>query len=218
MCLISSLGEPELPVSGPVVHLIDDDQDLLDSMRLLLVTEGFEVKTYASGSDFVAQAPVGGTGCIVTDVQMPGINGLDLLTHSAMQKLALPVILITARANVPLAVRAMKLGAADVIEKPFRPDALISMIRDALLRGGASAPQEEVNAEREARFALLSRRESEVLFRLVEGQSNKAIGIGLGISPRTVEVHRANVMRKTGASSFSDLIRRVFAIERTRRG
>ena len=143
------------------------------------------------------------------------MNGLELLAHAAMRELSLPVIVITGHADVGLAVRAMKLGAVDVIEKPFRPGALISVVRDALLLGQASAWRADPTAERQARLALLSRRESEVLFRLVDGQSNKAIAVALGISHRTVEVHRANVMRKTGASSFSDLIRKVFTLERT---
>jgi two-component system, LuxR family, response regulator FixJ len=190
-----------------IVHVIDDDDDVRDSVRLFLTTEGFEVKTYPSAIDFLAQWNIKEPGCVVTDVRMPGMSGLDFLAHVAERGLAFPVILITAHADVPLAVRAMKLGAVDLIEKPFRPEDLIGVVRDVVSREIDDASRTAARAEFRSRLAGLSRRESEVLAGLVEGQSNKAIAQELGISPRTVEVHRANVMRKTKASSLSDLVR-----------
>jgi two-component system response regulator FixJ len=202
-----------LAVGNQVVHVIDDDEDVRDSLRLFLTAEGFEVRTYSSATSFIANLTRNEGGCVVTDVRMPGMNGLDLLAHAATVRLMLPIIVITAHADVPLAVRAMKLGAVDLIEKPFPPEALIAVVREALNRAQRNTSQSDASAER---LASLTPRETEVLFRLVDGHSNKAIAQELGISPRTVEVHRANVMRKTGAASFSELVRMFFAAERMR--
>ena len=117
-----------------MVHVIDDDDDVRDSVRLFLTTEGFDVRTYASAIDFLAKMNPNEWGCVVTDVRMPGMSGIDFLAHVAARRLSLPIIVITGHADVPLAVRAMKLGAVDLIEKPFRPDALISVVRAALDR------------------------------------------------------------------------------------
>jgi len=198
-----------------VVHVIDDDDDVRESVRLFLTTEGFDARTYASAADFLAKMNPNESGCVVTDVRMPGMSGIDFLAHVAARRLSLPIIVITAHADVPLAVRAMKLGAVDLIEKPFRPDELISVVRDALDRERDDASRSAARAEVQARLAALSPRESEVLFRLIDGQSNKVIAQELGISPRTVEVHRANVMRKTKAANFSELIRTFLGAERT---
>jgi two-component system, LuxR family, response regulator FixJ len=197
-----------------VVHVIDDDDDVRDSVRLFLTTEGFDVRTYASATDFLAKMNPNEWGCVVTDVRMPGMSGIDFLAHVAARRLSLPIIVITGHADVPLAVRAMKLGAVDLIEKPFSPDALISVVRTALDRE-RDASRDGARAELQARLAVLSPRETEVLFRLVDGRSNKVIAQELGISPRTVEVHRANVMRKTNSANFSELIRTFLGAERT---
>jgi two-component system response regulator FixJ len=198
-----------------VVHVIDDDDDVRESVRLFLTTAGFDVRTYASAAEFLAKMNPNESGCVVTDVRMPGMSGIDFLTHVAARRLSLPIIVITAHADVPLAVRAMKLGAVDLIEKPFRPDTLVSVVRDALDRERDGASRSSTRAESQARLAALSPRESEVLFRLIDGQSNKVIAQELGISPRTVEVHRANVMRKTKAANFSELIRTFLGAHRT---
>ena len=207
-------------MSTRTVHVIDDDDAIRDSVQLFLVNEGLEVKTYASAPEFLAAldaAPV--EGCVVTDVRMPGMSGMELLEHLAAHSLSLPVVVVTGHADVPLAVRAMKKGAVDLLEKPFRADDLISAVRKALLSGKGThtseANTQEANAQDAlARLAALSVRENEVLDRLIRGQPNKIIAYEMGISPRTVEVHRANVMKKTQAGSLSELIRMFLNVER----
>jgi two-component system response regulator FixJ len=194
-------------VSGPlVVHLIDDDETLRDSVQGFLVGEGLEVVSYASADGFLAAVDSLAAGCVVTDMRMPGMSGMELLTEIGRLGLALPVIVITGHADVALAVQAMKNGAVDLLEKPFRGDDLIEAIRRALALDRA-AQVVAATPKTRGRLAMLTAREAEVLDRLVRGQSNKIIAHEMGISPRTVEVHRANLMRKTEARSFSELIR-----------
>ena len=196
---------------GHTVHVIDDDDALRDSVRLFLVNEGLEVNTYASASEFLQGLSAETTGCVLTDVRMPGMSGMELLAHITERGSALPVIVITGHADVPLAVRAMKQGAVDLLEKPFRAEDLIAAVRRALaLRTGAAGNGKDV----QARLAALSARENEVLDRLIRGQPNKIIAYEMGISPRTVEVHRANVMKKTQAGSLSELIRMFLKVSR----
>lgn len=200
----------------PVVHVIDDDDALRDSIRMFLANEGLEVKTYGSADAFLAgldSAPA--TGCVVTDVRMPGMSGMDLLAEIAKMGLALPVIVVTGHADVPLAVRAMKKGAVDLLEKPFQADDLIDAVRRALEVGRDSQKNALSALEAQARLATLTGRETEVLDRLVRGQPNKIIAYEMGISPRTVEVHRANVMKKTQAGSLSELVRMFLNLERS---
>ena len=197
-----------------VVHVIDDDDALRDSVRLFLVNEGLSVRTYASATDFLDGLDSAPAGCVVTDVRMPGMSGMDLLAHIAGKGLALPVIVVTGHADVPLAVRAMKQGAIDLLEKPFQADELIGAVRRALALGKDSQANEADTQEILARLATLSVRENEVLDRLIKGQPNKIIAYEMGISPRTVEVHRANVMKKTQAGSLSELVRMILNVDR----
>ncbi len=198
-----------------VVHVIDDDETLRDSVRMFLVAEGLEVKTYASADGFLAALDPAPSGCIVTDVRMPGMSGMDLLGEIARRGLALPVIVVTGHADVPLAVRAMKDGAVDLLEKPFQGDDLVDAVRRALAVGRSSHLSPLSATEAQARLAALTARETEVLDRLERGQTNKVIAHEMGISQRTVEVHRANVMRKTQAGSLSELIRIFLDVDRT---
>ncbi len=202
-----AVGPPGAPrMTAPLVHVIDDDEPLRDSIRMILAHEGLTAATYASADAFLA-APAALTGCVVTDVRMPGMSGMELLTRIAALKLALPVILLTGHADVALAVDAMKKGAVDFLEKPFKGEDLIEAVRRALKVGRDSQRVALTSQEAHARLASLTARETEVLDRLVKGQPNKVIAFEMGISPRTVEVHRANVMKKTQAGSLPDLVR-----------
>ncbi len=188
-------------------HVIDDDQAVRESIEFLLRSAQLTVKTYETASAFLAVAPTVGSGCIITDVRMPGISGIDLLRRLKEMGIGLPVIVITGHGDVPLAVEAMKFGALDFLEKPFDDDVLLASVRSALDRSEASAQLETERAEIRARIAALTNREHEVLDGLVAGHPNKIIAFDLKISPRTVEIYRANVMTKMKAASLSELVR-----------
>jgi len=187
------------------VVVIDDDEAVLDSLRVLLEAEGFEVETFDRAGAFLERAKRRSPGCLVTDVRMPDMDGLELLQALSGRGPLPPVIVITGHGEVPLAVQAMKLGAHDFIEKPFDPHALLTSIRDALATGARPATMTDPAILR--RIELLTPREREVLEQLVIGRSNKMIARELTISPRTVEIHRARVMEKIGAESLSQLVR-----------
>jgi two-component system response regulator FixJ len=196
------------------VHVIDDDEAVRDSLAFLLTTAGFDVRTHASATDFLALGPEVEFGCIVTDVRMPGLSGLDLLKAIRQRDPPLPVVVITGHADVALAVEAMKLGAVDFIEKPFDDDLLIEALEAARNRlGSGSTGRQGLRSVVVERIATLSERERQVLDGLVAGKANKVIAGDLGISPRTVEVYRANVMTKMAARSLSDLVRQALAVE-----
>lgn len=192
-----------------LVHVIDDDEAMRESLSFLLDTVGLPARTYESAASFLTQVDGLDSGCIVTDVRMPDMSGLDLVQRLKERGVPLPVIVITGHGDVPLAVQAMKAGVVDFLEKPFDDDTLLSAIRSAL--DSASPTQAPRDHEQAARFqaltAGLSPREQEVLEGVVAGKANKVIAQELGISPRTVEVYRANVMTKTGAASLSELVR-----------
>ena len=196
-----------------IIHLIDDDDDLRESVKLFLEQEGFAVRDYPSATEFLRGLTKDEQGCVVTDVRMPGMSGEQLLESLVERKIALPVIVITGHADVPLAVRAMKLGAVDLLEKPFRADHLVAAIRRALELQTSSEIDPRI-LEIRSRLATLSPREHDVLQKLVQGQPNKVIAHEMGISPRTVEVHRANLMKKTNAGSLSELLRMVLSLDR----
>jgi two-component system response regulator FixJ len=188
-------------------HVIDDDQAVRESIEFLLRSARLTVKTYETASAFLAVASTIGSGCVITDVRMPGMSGIDLLRRLKEMGIGLPVIVITGHGDVPLAVEAMKFGAVDFLEKPFNDDVLLASVRSALDRSEASAQLETERAEIRARIALLTNREHEVLDGLVAGHPNKIIAFDLKISPRTVEIYRANVMTKMKAASLSELVR-----------
>ena len=189
------------------VHVIDDDEAVRDSLAFLLKSARIDVRTYDSATAFLATLPTVSGGCIVSDVRMPGISGVDLLRRLRDLKIALPVIVITGHGDVQLAVEAMKIGAADFIEKPFDDDVLLAAIKSALDRSQKNAQHDADRSNLHEKLATLSSREREVLEGLVAGKPNKIIAFDLGISPRTVEIYRANVMTKMSASSLSDLVR-----------
>jgi two-component system response regulator FixJ len=199
----------------PVVHVVDDDDAVRDSLGFLLETEGFSVRSYESAPQLLAEASRLAAGCIVTDVRMPEMSGLELVRRLNALGVDLPIVVMTGHADVPLAVEAMKAGVVDFIEKPFDQDVMLAAVRAALSRDPAGPRREdpEVAAIR-GRIAALSGREAEVLERLVAGKPNKIIAYELGISPRTVEVYRANVMTKMQAASLSELVRMTLLTER----
>jgi two-component system response regulator FixJ len=196
-----------------MVHVIDDDEAMRDSLAFLLDTAGVAVRTYDSATGFLDQDGAKAAGVIVSDVRMPGMNGLELVTRLKTLGSTTPIIVITGHGDVPLAVAAMKAGVTDFLEKPFDDEALLGAIRAA--QEQASQAQRD-HGERErlkAIFDSLSPREREVLEGIVDGKLNKTIAFELGISPRTVEVYRANVMSKTGARGLSELVRMVLLAE-----
>ena len=191
----------------PAVHVIDDDEAVRQSLAFLLGAAGIEVRTYESAVAFLKAAPAAEVGCVVTDVRMPEVSGIELLRRLKELGLEVPVILITGHGDVPLAVEAMKIGAADFLEKPFDDEVLLTSVRSALDRHGRDSRRQAERAQIEARLAALSNRERDVLDGLLVGQANKQIAFSLGISPRTVEIYRANLMTKMEAASLSDLVR-----------
>jgi two-component system response regulator FixJ len=195
-----------MPVSS-VVHVIDDDEALRESLAFLLATAHLTVRTYESATLFLDALTQAEPGCIITDVRMPGISGVELLRRLKSLQAGFPVIVITGHGDVPLAVEAMKLGAVDFLEKPFEDDALLAAVQSALGRREHDARRVAEKAETCERIASLSARERQVLEGLVAGHPNKTIAFDLGISPRTVEIYRANVMTKMNAASLSDLVR-----------
>jgi two-component system response regulator FixJ len=193
-----------------VVHVIDDDDAVRESLQFLLESADFTVAIYESAPAFLQARPtIPLRGCVLTDVRMPGMTGIELLRALRGEGLDLPVIVMTGHGDVPLAVEAMKSGAADFIEKPFDDERLISALRMALAADTEHEARNREAAEIRHRFDILSAREHEVLEGLVAGHPNKIIAYQLGISPRTVEVYRANVMQKMQAGSLSELVRMV---------
>ena len=183
------------------------------SLTMLLTVEGYEVRAFESARKFLDMIEQDDCGCLVTDVRMPGMSGLDLLAEMKERSVSMPAILITAHGNIPLAVAAMTRGAVDFFEKPFDSDALLVSIRSALTRTDGRRPSEAETKMIRARFVTLSKREKEVLACLLDGQSHKIIAHALGISARTVEVHRANLMGKTHATSLAELVKMAMAIQ-----
>lgn len=195
-----------------VVHLIDDDEDVRRSTSFLLGTAGFAVRVHESALRFLEALAELQPGCILTDVRMPGMDGLELQRKLREMGNTMPVIVMTGHADVPLAVQAMKAGAVDFIEKPFEDESLLAAVRLALqsFAGSRSNPETEGI---QARLASLSPRERQVLEGLMAGHPNKTIAYDLGLSPRTVEVHRANIMTKMGAHSLPELVRMTMLVK-----
>jgi two-component system, LuxR family, response regulator FixJ len=205
-------------MNSGVVHVIDDDAAMRDSLSFLLESADLNARTYESAIAFLDDLKSLEPGCILTDVRMPQMSGLELIARLKALGVALPVIVMTGHADVPLAVQALKEGAIDFIEKPFDDDRLLDAVR-AALEAGRRRRQEAVELDAiTARLATLTPREHEVLGGLVAGHPNKTIAYDLGTSPRTIEVHRARVMEKMQARSLADLVRMVLAIERAGQG
>jgi len=208
---------PGYGMSDEYVFVVDDDADIRDSMRLLLEVAGFKVRNYTSARQFLDDdSPK--NGCLVADIRMPDMSGLELQEEVAKRHLDLPVIIMTGHGDVPLAVRAMKAGAVDFLEKPFDDEKMLSSVRRALEIGSRARSRNAEAVAAKNLLASLTPRERGVLDKLVQGRSNKVVAYELGISPRTVEIHRAHIMGKMDATSLSDLVRVVLAAEQASNG
>jgi len=203
-------GHPDTPPAGTagLVYVVDDDEAVRDSMRWLLEANGFQVSSFASAEEFLARLPdPEPVACLLLDVRMPGMSGLELHEELVRRGSALPLIFITGHGDVPMAVSRMKKGAHDFLEKPFSDVQLRQLVSDCLAR--ATAAQRELRSDRDAseRIERLTGRERQVLELIVAGRLNKQIADDLGISIKTVEAHRANIMDKLGARTMADLMR-----------
>ena len=199
-----------MDIGDYTVHIVDDEEAVRKSLAFMLTMAGFTVRVHASATDFLTAAPSIRRGCLITDLRMPDLNGVELLRELRNIGAALPAIVVTGHGDVPMAVDAMKAGALDFIEKPFEEDVLIDAIHRAAAELERSADGQDVAAIR-ARLEQLTEREREVLQGVVAGHANKTIAYDLDISPRTVEVHRANVMAKMEARSLPELVRMAMA-------
>jgi two-component system response regulator FixJ len=197
-----------------LVHVVDDDASVRDSLALLLESAGFTVRTYDSAAAFLRAASDLTAGCVLTDVQMPELNGLELQRRMSELDIRLPVIVMTGHGDVPIAVEALKAGAVDFLEKPFEEQHLLAAVASAIAVSQVAHDEAAAVAGIAARIATLTPRERQVLDHLVAGQPNKTIAYDLGSSPRTVEVHRARVMEKMGARSLPELVRMTIAVDR----
>jgi len=191
----------------PTVFIVDDDQAMRSSLKWLIESIGMQVKTYGSADEFLNSYFPGRAGCLLLDVRMPGKSGLELQAHLAREDSRLPVIIITGHGDVSMAVKAMKSGAVDFIEKPFHDEELLTSIRNALEFDEKRRVLQSRRAEIAVRLAELTPREHEVMEMVTEGRANKEIATVLGVSAKTVEAHRARVMDKMGASSLAELVR-----------
>jgi two-component system response regulator FixJ len=192
---------------APTVFIVDDDDGVRDSIRALLESADHLVQDFAAPRLFLAAYRPEWKGCLVADLRMPDMDGLELQHEMTRRKISLPVIIVTGHGDVPLAVRAMRAGALDFIEKPFEDDVLLASVDRAFQIGDQARMQNPDARAMQEKLAHLTPRENEVLMQLVAGHPNKVIAYKLSISPRTVEVHRANVMEKMQARSVSDLVR-----------
>lgn len=191
----------------PVIYVIDDDEAVRHSLEFLLKTTGMAVRGFDSATAFFEVLPQVRCGCIITDVRMPDVTGIDLLRRVKELGIDVPVIVITGHGDIALAVEAMKIGAVDFLEKPFEDDVLLAAVQSALSHTADTAQRNAELTEIRNKLAGLSNRERQVLEGLVAGKANKAIAFDLGISPRTVEIYRANLMTKMAANSLSDVMR-----------
>ncbi len=199
--------------SAPTVHVVDDEPDVRDSLSMLMRSVGYETKVYESGRDFLERLRPGSPGCVLIDVRMPGMSGLEVQEHMVADGAELPAIIMTGHGDVPMAVRAMKAGAFDFIEKPFNDQLILDRVGEAVERSlrGVDTRAERVLAA--THFAALTAREREVMAGIVSGRLNKVIADELGLSVRTIEIHRAHIMEKMQARSVSALVRMAILLE-----
>lgn len=196
-----------------LVHLVDDDESVRRSVGFMLKTSGFRVQPYGSGAELLKEARTLDPGCILLDIRMPGMDGLEVQAALKEAGVSFPVIIMTGHGDVPLSVKAMKAGAVDFIEKPFEKTTLLSSLDEGFRRLARKEATGERRKDAEVRLQALTSRERDVLDGLAQGLPNKTIAYDLGISPRTVEIHRANLMTKLGVRSLSEALRIAFAAQ-----
>lgn len=194
-------------MSSGTVHVVDDDASIRDSLHVLLEASGFSVMTYKTATEFLIAAPFIAGGCVVTDIRMPHLSGLELQERLSSREVRLPVIVMTGQGDVPLAVRAMKAGAVDFLEKPFEDEQLIDAVERALQQSRTAEESERLAAAATRKLSELTPREREVFELLIAGLSTKAIANRLSASPRTIEVHRARVFGKLDADTLPEIVR-----------
>lgn len=195
------------------VFVVDDDQAMRSSLKWLIESVGLYVESFAAAADFLDRYYPGRAGCLLLDVRMPGMSGLELQEHLNSKQIEIPTIVITGHGDVPMAVRAMKAGAIDFIEKPFNDEVLLDAIRRALAVEETRRDRQSERAELAARLAQLTPREREVMTMVTDGLSNKEIANELGVSAKTIEAHRARVMEKMQASSLAELVRMALTVQ-----
>ena len=198
---------------GPTVYVVDDDETFRRSLRWLLESVGLAVATYATAGEFLGAYRAGDPGCLVLDVRMPGMSGLQLQDEARARGLRLPIVFLTAHGDVPMAVAAVQKGAVDFVQKPYNDQRLLDVVQAALQRDADARAAGERQRRTAALVAAMTPREREVMSGVVAGKTNKAIAEGLGVAVKTVEAHRARVMEKMGASSLAELVRLVSAID-----
>lgn len=189
------------------VYILDDDEAVRDSMSALLDSYGFEQTVFSSANTFLAEVSPEYAGCLLLDIRMPEMDGLEVLQHLVKDGIKLPVIIITGHGDLPMAVKAMKAGAVDFIEKPFEEDVLVESVRRAMAIGEKIYLEENEQKNLQSRIEKLTPREHEVLVHITSGRQNKVIAYDMGISPRTIEIHRARVIEKMQARNLSHLVR-----------
>ena len=190
-----------------IVHVVDDDEDFRESVRWLLESSGLSSRLYASGAEFLAAVDCGSVGCLVTDMRMPGMSGLELQRALDREDFTLPILVMTAHGDVDTAVQAMKSGAVEFIQKPFKDQAFLDMINAVIEQSYREAETRHAMVDARNRLFSLSAREREVLDLIVEGKTNKATAAALDVSGKTVEAHRASIMQKLGANSLANLVK-----------
>lgn len=198
----------------PTVFVVDDDEPVRDAIGMLLDTVDIPYESFASAHEFLARYQDGHPGCLVLDIRMPGMSGLELQEHLRRMRAPIPIVFITGHGDIPMAVEAMKRGAVDFIRKPFRDQELLDRIQEALGQDRGQRAELDQLREIRARVDSLTPREREVFQRVADGQANKVVAIELGISERTVEIHRSQVMQKTRARTLADLVRMKLALDR----
>ena len=204
------MSDPAL--TKATVFVVDDDQAMRNSLKWLIESVGVAVESFASADEFLAHYQVGRSGCLVLDVRMPGMSGLELQEHLVKQNIHIPVVIITGHGDVPMAVRAMKAGAVDFIEKPFNDEVLLDAIRRALAYEEQQRSHYSEHSQIKERLGHLTPREREVMEMVTDGKSNKEIANTLGVSAKTIEAHRARVMEKMQAGSLAELVRMALAV------